>query len=145
MITTSSLSGVAGDVMRLGCRIALGVTLLLHPVCDSLGWANGLHAQAGGFQEVQMVFLQLSDMRNIVVGSLFFLIAIWVVFGIRTRVMASLATALVLTFHFAVAHEPWRLDHQMVLTLITIAIAVPLICCGGGRFSLWRGGWGNLL
>jgi uncharacterized membrane protein YphA (DoxX/SURF4 family) len=121
----------------------------MHPVSESLGWANGLRAHAGGLaggvREMPAVFLQLSDIRNMGVGSLFFLIAIWLTFGIRTRVMAALGAALVLAFHFAVAHEPLRLDQTALLTLFTVIMAMPLIVWGGGRFSLWRGGWGNLL
>lgn len=145
----SSLTGIACDGGRLGGRLSLGVALLLHPVSESLGWTQGLRAQAGGLvgdvSEMSSVFLLLSDMRDMVVGGLFFLIAIWLAFGIRTRVMAALAAALVLAFHFAVAYEPLRLDHTARLTLFTVAMAVPLILWGGGRFSLWRGGWRNLL
>ncbi|NAZ36952.1 hypothetical protein [Rubellimicrobium sp. CFH 75288] len=70
-------------------------------------------------------------------------VAVWLVFGIRTRVAASVGVVLA----FALVFLALPLDPHGPAPLVAILVlgfALPPVCCGGGDFALHRGGWARL-
>ncbi|SEL58843.1 hypothetical protein SAMN05444413_11183 [Roseivivax marinus] len=72
-------------------------------------------------------------------------VAIWLVFGIRTRVVATLGTALYVG-HITMLPGFGAVDATILAELALVgAIALPSILFGGGRFSMVRAGWSNVI
>lgn len=146
MIKSPSVLRYLSDVCCLGLRLALAGALILHPVTLTLRLDEPMRANASSFTSQPSAFLlQLSDIRNLVVAMLFVLIAVWLMFGIHTRVMALISAALLVAFHFAVSRCPMVLTPETLHVMIAVFFATPLIFLGGGKFSLLRAGWSRLV
>ncbi|WP_425074727.1 hypothetical protein [Sagittula sp. S175] len=74
-------------------------------------------------------------------AALMILTALWMAFGVHTRVMALLGTALFAGMALLLPGLERLTMHSVLSVGLFATLALPLICAGGGRFSLLRGGW----
>lgn len=72
-------------------------------------------------------------------------VGLWLLFGIRTRVVASLGAALAVALAVAVPEAMLVGTDPLRGALAAMVLALPLVVFGGGRFSSYRGGWRRLL
>lgn len=138
-------TGLPTDLFCLATRMFLAGALLVHPASTALQMSQAWRDYVAAEDSAPSFMFLLDDIRNLVVGALLVLIAVWIAFGLRTRVMALLAAAIAITFHFATAYNPLTVTSETLPMLLTLIAALPLIAIGGGRFSLWRGGWREIL
>ena len=85
-----------------------------------------------------------SDAASLALRALLAMIAIWLAFGIRTRVVALLGATLFLSAHFFTLGFDMGSDRALVLSIIA-AMAAPLVLLGGGRFAMFSKGWREVL
>ena len=69
-------------------------------------------------------------------------IAIWIAFGVRTRLVTALGLALYTGYTLA-THSPETGAIGLGL-FIAFGLALPLIAAGGGSYSIYRKGWSGL-
>ncbi|APZ54303.1 hypothetical protein [Salipiger abyssi] len=76
-----------------------------------------------------------------VICALLFTVSIWLLFGVRTRVVALMGLALYLGLE--IVHPGLSsADSQVLLSsAIVVLLGLPLIIFGGGKFSVVRAGW----
>lgn len=75
------------------------------------------------------------------VHALLVLISVWLILGIRTRMMATFGLVLLAAYTFA-SSSPLSLRGPEALSLVLLAAtAIPLMLYGGGRIALRNGGW----
>ena len=130
----------------LGLRLGLASIILLHPAVDSLSLFKSMEAEAGSVSTLHEVGLfLLHDLKDLTIGGLLFLIAVWIAFGMRTRIMSLLALGLTTMVYLVGPQTAALAGDGLWVPITTALIAIPLIGFGGGRFSLWRGGWRDIL
>jgi len=128
------------DVLHLADRVALsaifagfavrGLSLLGQPA-----FANG------GLGNPSLVE---SDAMSLALRVLLAVIAIWLFFGVRTRVVALIGTTLFLAAH--ILPLGGGIEPGLALGLgCVIALTLPLLAFGGGRFALLSRGWADLV
>lgn len=124
--------GAVQLMLRVGLGSVVGYAALLKFSIASAQASTGWPASAGT--------------SPVLLHALMAMAAIWLIFGVRTRIVALLG----LLFYAAL----WRLESQngadgllgyLVPLQVVVVLALPLILLGGGRFSLYRAGWRNLL
>lgn len=77
-----------------------------------------------------------------VIGGLICIFAIWMLFGVRTRI-AALAS-LVLWSGWTSLVGP-QANQQVALLMVIAVLCLPLIIAGGGANALYRKGWSGLI
>lgn len=78
----------------------------------------------------------------IAVNALLIVIAIWVAFGIRTRLVTSIG--LVIYAGYTLTSGGYEADNLGIGVLVAFGLALPLIVAGGGAYSMYRKGWSGL-
>ena len=81
------------------------------------------------------------DLALSVIAGLVCIFAIWMLFGIRTRVAALAALVLWTGWH---ALGRGIQDQTMMLVILAV-LCLPLILRGGGTHALYRRGWSDLV
>lgn len=78
----------------------------------------------------------------IAMNALLVVVAIWVAFGIRTR----LVTAIGLTLYtgYTLANGGIEADNLGIGIFVAVGLALPLLVAGGGAYSMYRKGWSGL-
>ena len=83
---------------------------------------------------------------EIAIHALLGTMAVWLAFGVRTRVIALAATVLLLGWDLLAPPDLLGAGPRVeVLTLVACALAAPLMVFGGGPRALYRRGWRDLL
>jgi uncharacterized membrane protein YphA (DoxX/SURF4 family) len=123
--------------IQCGCRLGLGMFLFTEAAATLLSPNLAANAHAGFSQDPSFI--------SIVLHGLLLTISIWLVFGVRTRVVALLGAMLYLAYALyskSVALVP---DDVSVQVLLVAILAAPLVAFGGGQYSLYKKGWQNIL
>lgn len=79
-----------------------------------------------------------------VLCALIFFSALWLLFGVRSRIMAMFGTAQAAGLVFWFHGLGLTTDFQVMLFLAAFLAAAPLMWLGGGHFSIYRRGWRTL-
>lgn len=86
-----------------------------------------------------------APLAQIGLNGLLLMVAIWLLLGIRTRVVAALGcvllAAVTMTGGFILGSE----QVGPILLIVAISLSIPLLVFGGGRWALYSGGWRHLL
>jgi len=122
---------------QLFCRFLLSLVFLLLAL-DGLwisNWsrAHGIH----GMHNVEWAAVTL-------LCSIILFAAVWLLFGVRTRVVALLGTLLSAGLVYWFAGFGIGSRFQLYLLLAACIATLPLLALGGGRFALYRRGWSQL-
>lgn len=72
-------------------------------------------------------------------------IGLWLLFGIRTRVVASLGAALAAGLALALPEATVAGADPLRGVLAALVLACPLVVFGGGRWSAYRKGWRGVI
>ncbi|MCL4189271.1 MAG: hypothetical protein KJZ85_16850 [Rhodobacteraceae bacterium] len=72
-------------------------------------------------------------------------VGLWLLFGIRTRVVASLGAALAVGLAVAAPESMLAGADPLRGALGALVLASPLVVFGGGRWSAYRKGWRGVL
>jgi uncharacterized membrane protein YphA (DoxX/SURF4 family) len=125
------------DWLRLAFRACLSATLMIEAiVCLMPGW---------NIAGIEAVTLGISDMfyQNVAFAVLYFIMSIWLLFGIKTQVVAALAGILLVLP--AMVIQGVGSDALATKLALAAVFALPLSVFGGGRFSIYdrhdRAGW----
>ncbi|MCO6382039.1 MAG: hypothetical protein JXQ91_03330 [Vannielia sp.] len=78
----------------------------------------------------------------IAVNALLIVIAIWVAFGIRTRLVSAIG--LTLYTGYTLASGSYEADNLGIGIFVALGLALPLIVAGGGAYAMYRKGWSGL-
>ncbi|QDC09577.1 hypothetical protein FHY55_10125 [Oceanicola sp. D3] len=78
----------------------------------------------------------------IAVNALLIVIAIWVAFGIRTRLVAAIG--LTIYTGYTLSNGGFEADNLGIGIFVAFGLALPLIVAGGGAYALYRKGWSGL-
>ncbi|MBS8227408.1 hypothetical protein [Vannielia litorea] len=78
----------------------------------------------------------------IAVNALLIVIAIWIAFGIRTRLVAAIG--LTIYTGYTLASGGFEADNLGIGVIVAFGLALPLIVAGGGAYSMYRKGWSGL-
>ncbi|SIN91167.1 hypothetical protein [Vannielia litorea] len=78
----------------------------------------------------------------IAVNALLIVIAIWVAFGIRTRLVTAIG--LVIYAGYTISSGGLEADNLGIGIFVAFGLALPLLAAGGGAFALYRKGWSGL-
>lgn len=84
--------------------------------------------------------LRDNELLSLALRALLATIAIWLLFGIRTRVVALLGAVLFFSAQLLTQGFHPSADARSVLIIVAI-ISLPLILRGGGRFAMLSRGW----
>ena len=128
---TFNALGVAQLALRLCLGAVVGYTALLHSSISTASASEGLIDTVGSSSPTLLL-------------AILAMTAIWIVFGVRTRIVSLLA----LVCYAAVIRIESLNSFSTVADLlvpfqIVALLALPLILFGGGRFSIYRAGWRN--
>ena len=123
------------DWLRLAFRICLSATLMFEAIIGLLPHLAPTN--------LPMVVAGLDDLfyHNVAFGVLYFVISVWLLFGIKTNIVAALG-GILLVLPAMVVPEIGGATLAVKLALSTV-FALPLAIFGGGRFSIsdrvsWR-------
>ncbi|MGR3570767.1 hypothetical protein [Brevirhabdus sp.] len=72
-------------------------------------------------------------------------ISIWLLFGVRSRVVALLGIVLSIGYATQISDASAHFDILFAELGLIAALGLPLIAFGGGRWAIYQRGWGNLL
>lgn len=118
---------------QLVLRLVLGIALVVEAIHQSTIFV--IRADSG-------MMPAMPGIAFAVLHALMLVAAIWVLFGIRTRIVALIGLACLYADSLIIPLVP-GFPERKVLFAVAILAAVPLIFFGGGRFSLYRAGWRN--
>ncbi len=123
------------DWLRLAFRMCLSVTLMIEAFVGLLPHFQGAN--------IVTVSAGMGDLiyHNLAFGVLYFVISIWLLFGIKTNVVAALG-GILLVLPAMILPEIGGAPLATKLALATV-FALPLAIFGGGRYALndrssWR-------
>lgn len=71
--------------------------------------------------------------------------AVWLLFGIRTRVVVLVAVGLGLGYAFLANPAQEAARGPQVMAILLFGLAVPLVLHGGGSLCMLRKGWADML
>lgn len=123
---------------RMICRLGLGaICLFAAHWCLTADWTLAMTVDRFGLPR------RGPDPRLTALASLLAVAAIWLLAGIRSRVIALLAaiTLAAVDPALALAAHPEMPDG---VVLAALALALPVIFGGGGKWALYRRGWRDL-
>ncbi|WP_435259072.1 hypothetical protein ACSBLW_04685 [Thioclava sp. FR2] len=125
--------GIAQLTLRLAFGAVVGYAAFLQSVYSPAFASSG----SGGIGE---------STSPIVLHALMAVAAIWLIFGVRTRVVALFGLSCYATLFWLETQNGFstRLEFLVPLQIVAL-LALPLILFGGGHFSLYRAGWRNPL
>ncbi|MDQ1848241.1 hypothetical protein Q9299_08065 [Gemmobacter fulvus] len=129
------------NMIALG-QCALRLVLAAVFGAQGLSQVSILVAQAGTPLDP---FIGISGSLLVALNAVLVTIAIWLVFGVRTRVVTLIGLTLYLAAMFLHLRASLVAEVAMAEVLAVVLMALPLILLGGGRFALYRAGWKEVL
>ncbi|CUH77667.1 hypothetical protein [Tropicibacter naphthalenivorans] len=87
----------------------------------------------------------LEALSVLILRAMLWITAIWLLFGLRTRVVAALGLALFYGFAILVPGVHMFSAQTAHSLFVVTVIALPLLLRGGGRYSLLQRGWSGAL
>lgn len=129
------------NMIALG-QCALRLVLAAVFGAQGLSQVSVLVAQAGTHLDP---FIGMSFGLLVVLNAVLGTVAIWLVFGVRTRVVTLIGLTLYLAAMYIHIRSSLVVEVALAEVLVVMALALPLILRGGGRFALYRAGWKEVL
>ncbi|SLN39446.1 hypothetical protein ROJ8625_01848 [Roseivivax jejudonensis] len=123
-------------IVQCVIRIALAACLA-YAVIETMSAGAGVADRILPFAGVSIAAALLAGLMSVV--------AIWLAFGVRTRVVALLGLALYTGHLVALPGFTTVGTDEIVQLAVVAALALPLIVFGGGRYSMVRAGWHNVI
>ena len=120
------------ELIHLLNRVLLAAFFGAHAI---LGVDRMANANLTGFG-----LLRDSELLSLALRALLATIAVWLLFGIRTRVVALLGAVLLFAAYLLTQGIHQSADARIVLILVAV-MSLPLILRGGGRFAMLTRGW----
>ncbi|MGI3184904.1 hypothetical protein [Nioella aestuarii] len=119
---------------HLLCRLLLAFSILVFAL-DGISVAALAQQQGtGGLHPIEWAAV-------FCLSGLLLFIFIWLLFGLQTRVMASLGLILFAGQLLWFERLGLQTQYGSAHLAITILLAFPLLILGGGRFAIYRRGW----
>ena len=123
------------DWLRLAFRICLSCTLMIEAILGMLPHLNVYH--------LSTVTAGMDDAfhKDAAFGVLYFIISIWLLFGIKTNIVAALGGILLVLPAMVIADVGG--DALAIKLALATVFALPLALFGGGRYAVndrcnWR-------
>lgn len=117
------------DWLRLVFRLCLSCTLMIEAVVGLVPQAN-----AAGIRTVSQGITNLF-FQDLVLSTLYFVMSIWLLFGIKTREVASMSGLLLILP--AMAFHGVGTQEMAVKLALAAVLAAPLALFGAGRYSVY--------
>jgi len=122
------------NVLHLLCRLLLALSFLVFALDGILISSLARQHGTGGLHEVEWAAV-------FVLSALLLFIVTWLLFGLRSRVVATIGLAIfagqLFWFHSLGLDTSYGIAHLA----LSAVLALPLIVLGGGRFAIYRRGW----
>jgi uncharacterized membrane protein YphA (DoxX/SURF4 family) len=129
------------SVISLCSRVVLAVILMTHAVLSAAGYVGSAALQARSD-----IFVDLSGSLPFqpMVHALAVVAAIWILFGIQTRIAAIVG---LIAYGLCLRAETLQGFGAIDVLALAGPVGLGLIVCliGGGRFSIYRDDWRQLL
>lgn len=122
------------NVMHLLCRLLLALSFLVFAI-DGLTIASvARHHGLSGFYQGEWIEVTI-------LSALMMSISIWLVIGLRSRMVALLGLVIFAGLHLWFSALGLQTTYGVWHLAISSALAAPLLVLGGGRFAIYRRGW----
>ncbi|WP_071675136.1 hypothetical protein [Nioella nitratireducens] len=120
------------------CRLLLALSFLVFSL-DCLGLINGYRSIGiRGLHDVEW-------MGVTVLCALIQFAAVWLMFGLRSRVVALLGLVLMIGLLLWFEALGVQTSYGSLQVVASAVLALPLFFLGGGRFALYRRGWADIV
>ena len=122
------------SVLQLFCRLLLSLSILVFALegLSLIHWAHDVANYPVMQTEVWAVTL---------LCALLLLSALWLMVGLFSRLVASVALTLMLGQYLWFQSAGLSLSFGIIHLLVSLGLALPVLAMGGGRFALYRRGW----
>lgn len=122
------------NVAHLLCRLCLALSLLTFAIDGMAISAPALRSGTRGLHQIEW-------MAVITLSALLMVIAVWLIFGLRSRVVALLGLVIFAGQLFWFNALDLQTTYGVWHLVLSIGLAGPLLVLGGGYFAIYKRGW----